>query len=63
MIQPFYFIGKEIEKQQLCSPTPSPDTEPTLTRAKILDYLSDALILPLMKTETLQLDWFETEGI
>lgn len=24
LIQPFYFIGKEIEKQQLCSPAPSP---------------------------------------
>lgn len=26
LIQPFCFIGKEIEKEQLCSPTPSPDT-------------------------------------
>lgn len=57
LIQTFHFIYKEIETQTVRHHTAH------CYHSQDFDSLSDALILPLMKTETLQLNWFEEKGI
>ena len=57
MIWSKHFILSTIETQTICRHTAH------CYHSQDFDFLSDALILPLMKTETLQLNWFEEKGI
>lgn len=57
LIQTFHFIYKEVETQTVRRHMAH------CYHSQDFDSLSDALILPLMKTETLQLNWFEEKGI